>query len=69
MTALGLAVVAGNGTVVDQAGVQAEDRVIGGLSAVLTLILVPTAVYRFRRLPRNPDGGPNAGTADSPVDT
>lgn len=69
MTALTIAVAASNGTVVDQSGVTAEDRVLVGVFAVLTLILTPTAVYRFRRLRRISDEAPRAGTANNTVDT
>ena len=60
MTALTIAVAASNGTVVDQSGVTAEDRVLVGVFAVLTLILTPTAVYRFRRLRRISDEAPTS---------
>jgi hypothetical protein len=49
MTALGLAVLATDGSAIDQAGTTTEDKVYVGIFALLTLVLAPTAVHRLRR--------------------
>jgi hypothetical protein len=49
MTCLGVAVLVTDGAVVDQPGDTAEDWLFVGVSAVLTIVLVPTAIYRLRR--------------------
>jgi hypothetical protein len=49
MTCLGVAVLVTDGAVVDQAGVTAEDWLFAGVAAVLTVVLIPTAIYRLRR--------------------
>jgi hypothetical protein len=49
MTCLGVAVLLTDGAVVDQSGVTAEDWLFLGAAAVLTIVLIPTAIYRLRR--------------------
>lgn len=49
MTGLQVAVLVTDGSVVDQPGASSQDRWFVGVFAVLTLVLVPTAIYRLRR--------------------
>lgn len=53
MTCLGIAVLATDGSIIDQTGVTTEDRLFVGVLAVLTLVLIPTAFYRLRRARRS----------------
>lgn len=52
MTALGIAVLVTNGTAVDQSGPTSDDWELFAMFAVLSLVLVPTAVFRIRRVRR-----------------
>jgi ABC-type spermidine/putrescine transport system permease subunit I len=65
-TILGIAVLVTDGAVIDQPGRSGEDWAFSAAIAVLSLVLVPTAVLRIRRLRRSrqreradlePDGG------------
>jgi hypothetical protein len=52
MTALGIAVLVTNGTAVDQSGLTSDDWELFAMFVVLSLVLVPTAVVRMRRVRR-----------------
>lgn len=49
LTGLGIAIWMTDGSVIGQAGASNEDRVFVGVSALLALVLIPTAIYRLRR--------------------
>ena len=53
MSVLGIAVLVTDGSAVDQAGVSTGDRLLVAAITVLTLVLIPTAIYRLRRARRS----------------
>lgn len=61
MTVLGIAVLATNGSAIDQAGATTEDQVFVGIFALLTLVLTLTAAHRVRRYRRS-RGNPPTNT-------
>jgi hypothetical protein len=60
MTGLGIAVLVTRGKLVDQEGVTAEDWLLVGVTAALTVVLIPTAIYRLRKFRKG--DGPGDGT-------
>jgi hypothetical protein len=52
MTGLSIAVLITDGAIVDQAGATGEDRLFLGIFVALSLVLIPTAVHRLRRVRR-----------------
>jgi hypothetical protein len=53
MTCLGIAILVTDGAAIDQARATPEDRIFVGVFAGLTLILIPTALFRLRRSRRS----------------